>query len=157
MKRFLVLGLIIVFSGLFQACGTPQVLMGVKSTDRINPDDNGEALPVVVRVYQLRETGPFSRADFDTLWSDSERALGESLVGSQEFVVDPETDERIAIRRLKGADYLAVVAVFRDWHDTEWRSIEPLPTGLFSGFMSVTIYVDIDEGMVKATREASVL
>lgn len=157
MKRLVTMGLMVGISLMLQACGTPQVLMGVKSTDRINPDDAGEALPVVVRVYQLSEAGPFERADFDSLWSDSEEALGSALVGSQEFVVDPETDDRIAIRRVKDAEYLGVVAVFRNWHDAEWRSVEHLPSGMFSRFMSVTIYVDVDENMVKASREASTL
>lgn len=134
------------------ACGTPEVLIGIHSSDDINPDDHGEALPVVLQVYQLRESDPFHRADFGELWRNGSETLADSLLTKREFVVDPASEDRVAVRRDSDATHLGVVAVFRDAEDAQWRSIEPLPGGVLANYLSVALHVDVDERTVVVER-----
>src|SRR5262245_1030187 len=51
--------------------------LSLRASDRINPGDDGGPLPVVVRVYQLKERARVDAADFQGLWPDDAQALGD--------------------------------------------------------------------------------
>ena len=73
---------------LLNACGsaTPPLLQGAIKVDQAaNPDLNGRASPVVVRVYELRSPAAFSGADFLSLFEKESEALAGDLVGREEY------------------------------------------------------------------------
>ncbi len=49
----------------------------------VNPDAEGRASPVVVRVYQLKEEGAFNSADFFALFDKEQETLGAEPAGAR--------------------------------------------------------------------------
>ena len=55
----------------------------------VNPDRNQRPSPVVVRVYQLRTDTSFQAAQFEPLYDDDRKTLGEAFLTRDEFTLDP--------------------------------------------------------------------
>lgn len=51
-----------------------------KAMSTINPDDDGRASPVVVRVFKLADSRQFSREDFLNLYENADDRLGKDLI-----------------------------------------------------------------------------
>jgi type VI secretion system protein VasD len=139
MRRTLVIlvGLIAVVGGLLgSACGPRHVPMCraprtleyvLEATDRVNPDDQGQSLATVVRVYQLRGLTRLENAEFEEIWLHAEDTLGDELVKVEEHTLFP-TDrvvQRVEIG--EGVSYLVAVALFRKPAGFSWRAIHELP------------------------------
>jgi len=101
------------------------VLVG---TDRLNPGDKGEALATVVRVYQLKSSNKLSDAAFEEMLDNDKTVLAEDLVDMKEFTLQPSQRLDQPVARGDGAQYLAVVALFRQPAGTSWRVLYHLPT-----------------------------
>jgi type VI secretion system protein VasD len=99
----------------------------LEATDRINPDSNGQALPTVVRLYQLKEIVRVEESDFAAIWERAEETLAESLVQVQEFTLFPGQAQNVDVALGPDTKYLVGVAIFRRPTGTQWRAITPLP------------------------------
>ena len=111
---------------------------------RINPDPRGNPLSVVVRTYQLKVLDEFSKLTFDRASSDRPAAelLGQEVVSTSEFTVVPGATA-IRTESLKPeAQYLAIVALFRQPDPQFWRvviaakDLRPAPVQESKGFFS---------------------
>jgi type VI secretion system protein VasD len=89
----------------------------------INPNANDNPSPTVVRVYELKSDTKFRQADFFALFDSDATTLGADLVGKREFEMQPgqtETYERdVPIE----AEYIGVIAGFRDITTAQWRAV----------------------------------
>lgn len=56
------------------------VILRFKPAPDMNPNDRGEATPLDVRIYQLKDKTAFSEAAFEELWTDATNRLSTSLV-----------------------------------------------------------------------------
>lgn len=95
----------------------------------INPDRDGVAKPVVVRIYQLKTAGSFEAADFFALHSDAAAVLGPDLLSSEEMMVRPDTRLPFESSFDPNARYVGVTAAFRDIDNSMWRALVELPEG----------------------------
>jgi type VI secretion system protein VasD len=100
----------------------------LKATDRLNPGDRGEPLATVVRIYQLKNSNKISDAGFDELLDNDKTVLAEDLVDVKELTLQPSQQLTPPVPRLDGAQYLAVVGLFRQPAGTSWRVLYHLPT-----------------------------
>jgi type VI secretion system protein VasD len=103
------------------------VEVAVQASDRLNPDESGQSLPTMIRLYLLKSPGKLEAADFDDLYRRAKELLGEDLVAVEEFVLSP--GDRVT-RRLapeKAARALAVVGIFRRPVGGNWRAVVDLP------------------------------
>ena len=95
---------------------------------RVNLNDEGEALPTMVRVYQLR--GELAAEDVDSaqLWA-SEKAedLGEDFLSVDELILRPETDEGRTIALKEDATHLMAAGLFRESVGTSWYTLYEIP------------------------------
>jgi type VI secretion system protein VasD len=107
-------------------CSLP-VTIDVTASERLNPDENAQSLPTVVRVLQLTHAARVEEADFVQLWERLEDTLGDQLVQKQELTVFPGKREPLAIELDPKSRFLVGMAVFRQPTGTQWRSIVPLP------------------------------
>ena len=91
----------------------------------INPDRSGRASPVLVRVYQLRGDAAFRDAQFDPLYDDDQKVLGESYVARYDYTLPPGDKKEIELPLADDAGFIGVVAVFRDilGSASEWRAV----------------------------------
>ncbi len=100
-----------------------------------NPDHQGRASPVVIKIYQLKDVGAFSEADFFSLYDDGENVLGGDLISVEERELQPGVNYDYSASITPEASYIAVIAAFRDIEKAQWRVITELPDRGFFDFM----------------------
>ncbi len=96
----------------------------------INPSPTGQASPVMVRVYGLRNDQMWQQADFQSLFTDDATALGTSLVTKREVIVPPGANLPIRIDLPLDTAFIAAAAFFRSIDAAQWRAILPLETAM---------------------------
>ena len=111
------------------ACGgKQQIRMAIESSKFTNPDDTGSPLPVVIRIYQLREKDKMEKAVFMSLWKSDQEILGEDLLERREVTLLPDStmDLKIEADMEKGTKYIGIMALFRKPQGDNWRQILPV-------------------------------
>jgi type VI secretion system protein VasD len=113
---------------LLAACPTEPVRLNMvlSAASNVNPDSAGQALSVVIRVYQLKDKGRLETADYNAILKSDRETLSEDYLDRQERVVQPGTIEMLDIRANPGAAYVGVVALFRNPTGDTWRKIIPI-------------------------------
>lgn len=111
------------------ACSSTQVKLDVSATDNLNLNQFDEALPVVLRVYQLSDVQGFKTATFEELWKSDKSVLANSLITVEERTVNPSEKVNINFEQATEAKYVAVFALFRDRADENWRVYHELDSG----------------------------
>ena len=108
------------------ACGKKAINLSVAGSKTLNLDDGGAPLPVVVRIYQLKGKEKIEGADFISLWKGDLAILGGDLLDRQEITLLPDTQVVLKVDPKEGAEYLALMALFRKPQGNGWREIIPL-------------------------------
>ncbi|MBP1595388.1 MAG: uncharacterized protein H6Q05_765 [Acidobacteria bacterium] len=103
-----------------------KVSMVLNAATNVNPDVGGQALSVVVRVYQLKDKGRIEAADYNAIWKSDRETLSDDLLERQERVVQPGTQEMLELQANPMANYIAAVALFRNPAGDTWRRIIPV-------------------------------
>lgn len=93
----------------------------------INPDANGQAVPVVVRVYHLASAEKFSMVDFFSLFDNDKKALGPDLISREEVTLTPGQSTTLTSTLEPKADIIGVVAAYRDIDHATWRASIDVP------------------------------
>jgi type VI secretion system VasD/TssJ family lipoprotein len=115
-------------------CRSPRSLKYVvTASDRTNPDDQGQALATVVRVYQLKGLSRLENADFEDIWLKGEETLADDLVKVEEMTLFPKDEQAHTIDVAEGVSYLVAVALFRKPAGVSWRAVYELPLQSCSG------------------------
>ncbi len=99
----------------------------VTAAQRLNPDDGGESLPTLVRLYQLKSAGKLESADFDHMYRVPKETLGDDLLRVDEMLLSPGGTAQQRIERDKAARTLAVVPIVRRPTGKSWRTVVELP------------------------------
>ncbi|MBT9238956.1 type VI secretion system lipoprotein TssJ [Pseudomonas sp. MG-2] len=94
----------------------------------INTDDaemSGLSVPVLVRVYQLKDNKALENATYDDLLSQGERVLRDDLLDERVVVIKPGEAAQLSTPLQGDARYVAVVALFRspDVIENTWRVV----------------------------------
>jgi type VI secretion system protein VasD len=90
-----------------------------------NPDVDGSAKPVAVRIYQLTSTAKFERSDVFALTEHEQQTLGQDDVGSQEFLLSPGETQTQTFGLKNGVNSIGVVVLYRDIDKSQWRADAP--------------------------------
>ena len=101
----------------------PQVAadINITASTLVNPDINNRPSPVVIRIYELKSLGVYAESDFYGLFEDYESILGEDLISSEQFHLNPG-DMRIVKNSISPeTQYIAVIVAFRDINRAMWR------------------------------------
>jgi type VI secretion system protein VasD len=93
-----------------------------------NPDINGAAAPIAVRIYQLTATAKFERGDVFALTEHEQQTLGTDDAGSQEFVISPGESRTLQFELKPMVQSVGVVALYRDIDKAQWRADAPAAT-----------------------------
>ena len=103
-------------------CKEPDLKVTVRGSDRLNMDETGRSLAVVVRIYQLKSLKTLDDADFDQVWQHDKETLGEDLVSVAEVTVAPSDKQVVPVKRAPDAHYLVAVGLFRKPDGITWRA-----------------------------------
>lgn len=133
-RRSLVSGLLFLPVLLVLACSKAPQLVPEKPPAKLsvrisagadaNRGAGGRALPIVVRLYELKGPGSFTTADFFSLYDSDSGALGSDMLARDEVTLAPGQFIPIDRPLNPDASYLGVLAAFRDIDHAHWR--EPL-------------------------------
>ena len=114
------------------ACSSTDVRLNLSASADLNSNNHNEALPVIVRVYQLADVKTFRNASFDQLWKADELILGSDLVDKTELTVKPNAKLDYEFVQADGANYIALFAMFRNVEASNWRWLHKLNSGTLS-------------------------
>lgn len=104
-------------------CERPPIEVFIQASPYLNPNQNGQSMPVEVRVFLLKERNSFDELDFDTVWQRGPEALAEDLVKTESFTVFPGKLKIYALKSKPEVSYVALVAIFRKPQADDWRYI----------------------------------
>jgi type VI secretion system protein VasD len=104
-----------------------QLQVAVKASELLNPDAFNRSSPVVIRVYLLRAELAFGAADFHSLFEQDATTLGPDLLARVELQLRPGRATSITRDLPAEAQYLGVVAAFRNVERSTWRALSSLP------------------------------
>jgi type VI secretion system protein VasD len=123
------------------------------STKALNQDDTGEALPVVVRMYQLRGKDKFQQATFKALWKNDKELLEGDLLDRKEFTVHPDSETVLDLDLdvKHGAAFFGVMALFRKPDVLSWKELVPAETSPLNPFTPKRKLV-LDQYTIKLTQ-----
>lgn len=126
--------------GLFQEEAPPPVVtaapapvpftveLKLAAGNELNPDIEGRASPLVVRIYQLESLAAFNNSDFFALYENDQALVGKDIKYREELEIRPGQKIVNQHERQSGARYIAVLAAFRDLDHAQWKaSVEMKP------------------------------
>jgi type VI secretion system protein VasD len=125
------------------AGSTPVELTVVGGTE-LNPNAQGRASPVVVRIFELAGTAAFEAGDFATLTEHPDAALKHDLIAQDEFVLRPGEIQPHNGELGSQVRALGVVAGFRDLEHAVWRLTVPLKSGTRNFLL-----IDVDKDTIR--------
>lgn len=121
------------------------IVTQITAVDSLNPDSQGRASPLVVRLYELSAAAPFDTADFFDIYDQDRATLGETLVAMDEIRVLPDESKSMTRTLEPRTRFIGVVAAFREVEVSTWRGLAEVPLNrttpydLSLGSLSVTI------------------
>lgn len=88
-------------------------------------ESNSLSEPVMVRVYQLKDRKAFDKTVYPQLLKDADTILKADLLASRDVVVKPGGDVNLDMPIEAGAQYVAVVGLFRhpDMVNNTWKQV----------------------------------
>jgi type VI secretion system protein VasD len=107
----------------------PVLRIDVAAATEANRGPAGQALPIVVRLYELKAQGAFSGADFFSLYDREAKTLGGELIAREELALSPGQTRQVVKPLNPQARYLGVLGAFRDIDRAAWRALVPLADG----------------------------
>ncbi|MFC6670671.1 type VI secretion system lipoprotein TssJ [Marinobacterium aestuariivivens] len=127
--------LLIAGLALLVGCSSSQPAPGVRYTQslrlaidsEVNPYGEGDSHPVVLRLYQLSESGAFQNAPFIELYRQERELLGASLIDVLHLPPQlPGREQRLDLDLKQQTRYLAVLAEFADYGNASAKALLPL-------------------------------
>ncbi|GAK88091.1 type VI secretion lipoprotein/VasD [Vibrio ponticus] len=99
----------------------------MQAVEDINTFDDELARPLVVRLYQLRDSGAFESADFVSIYESGDSVLAGSLVDSKVMTpVLPGEARSFVVEVQQDTKYIAVFAEFADYEVATAKSVVAL-------------------------------
>ncbi|MFC5458964.1 type VI secretion system lipoprotein TssJ [Massilia niabensis] len=122
-----------------------QVTLRLHASARLNTDAEGRPLPLVTRIYALRQRAAFEAAPYAAFLADGadREAFGADLVGVREQILLPGQRYEAIEHVPQEAAYVGVVALFHSPAPQRWRlafsSVEAEKAGLTLGLLACTL------------------
>ena len=96
--------------------------------DEVNPYGGNQSHPVVLRVYQLSESGTFQKAEFIDLYKNDIEVLGGTLVDVNNVPpLVPGEEHQMNLDIHRQSQYLAVFVEFANYDNAKSKDIIKLP------------------------------
>lgn len=103
-----------------------RIVIRLHAGELLNTDANGKSLPVVAKIYEMKDKVAFmqvSGAVFEGDRKNLPSALAEDVLAVREVVLTPGRPYEITETVPEGTRYLGVVALFRAPAEGRWRHV----------------------------------
>ncbi|UVE68534.1 type VI secretion system lipoprotein TssJ [Burkholderia pyrrocinia] len=101
------------------------VNLAVESHATLKQNGQGQSLPVVIRIYQLKDAKAFAQESYTQLLDDGRALLKADLLGSPEVTLAPGVPTKLSAPRPDDAQFVGVIGFFRDQGGAEWQLVIP--------------------------------
>lgn len=106
-----------------------EVVLDFQVWPKINPDDNGRASPLVVRVYELKDSRQFLAEDFIDLFEESKERLGADLLAEHRLrELTPGLNRTETFELAPEVKYIGLLGEFIQYENAQARvviAVEP--------------------------------
>lgn len=93
----------------------------------LNPGADGVAAPVRVRVFELKNSAAFERADYFALAERAVETLGPDLIDQDEVLLRPGQQLHLNRPLDPATRQVGLVVGYREVDRAQWRSVLPVP------------------------------
>lgn len=93
----------------------------------LNPGAGGTPAPVRVRLYELKNSAAFARADYFALAERAQATLGADLIDQDEVLLQPGEQLRLERPLDPATRQLGLVVGYREIDQAQWRSVLAVP------------------------------
>lgn len=158
--RWIVYGLLALVIATMAACASAPVpektlvAVSIAAVTNLNPTPDGRPSPLLLRIYQLRDTAKFNSSGFFALYENDDQTLGGELAGREELVVQPGQSVNINLGEVaQGVRYIGVFAAYRDLGQAVWRKSIDIPRGQST---KIAVSLSVNGLTVQSGRTAGV-
>jgi type VI secretion system protein VasD len=102
-----------------------QMNLEIVSRASLNSGNDGKPLPVVVRVYQLKDAKALETATYIQLLEGDRERLKTDLLSTYEATLAPDAAVKLSEPMQDDAKFVGVVAFFRDPAHAQWQVVVP--------------------------------
>jgi type VI secretion system protein VasD len=110
----------------------------------LNPNTQGHASPVIVRIFDLSSTAAFEKADYAGLFEHPGESLQQDILAQEEVVLRPGDTQEHNRALPPAVKALGVAAAFRDLEHAGWRITVPIKPGKRN-----FILIDLDQSRIR--------
>jgi len=108
----------------------PTILSGsITASARVNPSVSQRPSPLLLRIYELKNSTAFGAADFVSLYQRDQAELGAEMVGREELTLSPGERRPWSKTLAPETRFIAVFAAYRDIEHAKWRTVLPVIPG----------------------------
>jgi len=99
--------------------------LDIRAREALNVNDDGVALSIVVRIYQLKDRKSFDSTDYPSLFKADSQALKTDLVAEKDIRLQPGGAVTVDMPMEEEAQYVAVAGMFisPDQANNTWRVV----------------------------------
>lgn len=109
--------------------GANPLTLNFQAIAGLNPGASGQPAPVRVRIFELKNTANFNRADYFGLVERASATLGPDLIDQDEVLLQP--GEQLSIQRSldPATRHVGLVVGYREIDQAQWRAVLDVAPG----------------------------
>jgi len=112
-----------------------RVALHIVADAELNPGAAGAAAPVRVRIYELKSTANFMRADYFALAERATPTLGADLIDQDEIWLHPGEQRQFSRKLDSQTRHFGLVVAYRDIDRAQWRALLTVAPGQTNKFL----------------------
>ena len=99
-----------------------QVVLEFEAAGDVNPNAEGRASPLYLRIYQLKSYSVFGKADFFSLYDKDDQVLGRELISKQEILLKPNEKRTVFFETDDDTRTIGLLGLFMDYERIKWKA-----------------------------------
>ena len=127
-------------------------VISLNSSSDLNPDADGRASPLVLRIYELSDDKLFKESEFFDLYDNDTEILEKAIVNKQEIELNPNESRKLELPLADETKFIGFLAAYRDIESATWRELHDVksqkPTGV-PVFAARGLVVDLKKNKIE--------
>lgn len=103
-------------------CTTAKITIDIKADEKINPNQQGNPSPVVIKIYSIQSAAAFNQASFFELYNLSSDNSIEKNNNIYTTVMLPNSTKKITLTIQLPFKSIGAIAAFQNLNLTTWRA-----------------------------------